>query len=86
MYTVEGVIASGYIVADSSIKIKIEEPTVTKVVACLIAVYYIWHINYPTAYKNTLEYFDFKLFNIKIEKKTSLEKFDRNLRCKFKKV
>lgn len=61
MYIIEDTIASRYIVADSSIKDKIVEPTVVKVIACLVAVYYTWSVNYPTAYKNTLDCIDFQI-------------------------
>lgn len=46
MFTRERAIATAYVVADE-IKMKIDEPSVCKSVACLLASYYVWDTNYP---------------------------------------
>lgn len=79
MFTMEGAIATAYVVADE-IKVKIDEPSVCKSVACLLASYYVWDTNYPNAYKNTLEYIDREVLGTVIKENATIDKFirDRN--------
>lgn len=59
IYTaIEGEIAAAYIVADEKIRIIIPQPTVAKVIICLLSAYYVWHLEYPAYYTNVLEYID----------------------------
>ncbi|KYN21890.1 hypothetical protein ALC57_05732 [Trachymyrmex cornetzi] len=45
MYTsIEGEIATAYIVADETIKVKVPQPTVLRVIVYLLSAYYVWHI------------------------------------------
>lgn len=46
--SIEGEIATAYIVADETIKVKIPQPTVSRVIVCLLSTYYVWHIYFGT--------------------------------------
>lgn len=85
IYTIDGTLASGFIVADGSIKMKVSNPTISTVIACLMAAYYAWDVDYPAAFRNTLSYLDFKIFGASIDKQFSLEKFNRKLNSKLEK-
>lgn len=54
--SIEGEIAAAYIVAEEVIRIKIPDPTVSKVIVSLLSAYYVWHMEYPTCYANILKY------------------------------
>lgn len=59
----EGEIAEAYIVAEEVIRIKIQQPTISKVIVGLLSAYYVWHIEYPTCYINILKYIDYDILN-----------------------
>jgi len=79
MFTMEGAIAAAYVVVDE-IKMKIVEPSVSKSIACLLASYYVWDTNYPSAYKNTMEYIDHEVLGTVMKENAAIDKFirDRN--------
>lgn len=72
IYTsVEGEIAAAYIVADEAIKIRIPQPTVSKVIIGLLCAYYVWHLEYPTYYANVLEYIDHEILNTSFKSRST---------------
>ncbi|XP_043463099.1 uncharacterized protein LOC122499087 [Leptopilina heterotoma] len=83
LYSAEGSIAEAFIVSAGA-RVKIQEPSVSRAVVCLFATYYVWHCNYPTAYCNLLEYFDFEITG-KITKNNRILKFIRDMQFKNKK-
>jgi len=57
---------------------KIVESSVSKSMACLLALYYVWDTNYLNAYKNTMEYIDHEVLGTIIKENAAIEKFIRN--------
>jgi len=70
----EGEIASAYIVADETIKIKIPQPTVSKVIAGLLSGYYVWYVEYPLSYSNVLEYIDHEVLSTSLKSRSTVVK------------
>lgn len=79
IYTsIEGDIATAYIVADEIIKILIPQPTASKIIIGLICTYYVWHSEYPPYYTNILHYFEHEILNIHLKSRsTTVAKFIR---------
>lgn len=67
----EGEIASAYIVADE-IKVKIPQPTVCNVIAGLLSVYYVWHVEYPISYSNILEYIEHEILTTSLKSRSTV--------------
>lgn len=76
VYMSDEKIASAFISGDETL-IKILDPTADKVVIGLLAAYYVWHIGYPRAYSNILQYMDHEILAANIEKNQPLQKFYR---------
>jgi len=57
----EGKIAAAYIVADEIVRVKIPQPTVSRVIVGLLSAYYVWYMEYPTCYANVLKYLDYEI-------------------------
>lgn len=51
-------INSAYIVADETVEIKLETPTLPRCLASLMATYYVFHTVYPKGYYNFLLFLD----------------------------
>jgi len=48
-----------------------------KVITCLLAAYYVWHIVFPKSYRNILEYLDYEIIETPIQKNQVVLKFIR---------
>ncbi|XP_024868231.1 uncharacterized protein LOC112452328 [Temnothorax curvispinosus] len=81
LYTAEEGVASAFVVADTNIRVKIPEPTVTKTVICLLASYYVWDTTYPLAYSNVMGFIDYKVLGT-VSKNQRIQKFIRKLNHK----
>lgn len=79
IYVAEGHIASVFVVADKEVRIKIPTPTIQKTLACLLATYSVWHLQFPTAYANTLTFMRQDLFHCEDHRQASVHKFVRQL-------
>lgn len=77
IYTTDEVIASAFVIAGEKIWIKVPSPNLAKSLACLFASYFVWHIQYPAAYRWTLSYLDQEIFDTKNHKLTAVHKFTR---------
>ncbi|KAK0071641.1 hypothetical protein PV326_001015 [Microctonus aethiopoides] len=55
-----GEIVGALLMVDQN-SMKIENPSMEKIVATLLAAYYVFHIQFPKPYRNILEYFDHKI-------------------------
>lgn len=78
MYTsIEGKIAAAYIVANETIKVKIPQPTVSKVIVGLLSAYYVWYVEYPTCYASVLKYIDYEILTTPLKGSTVVAKFIR---------
>lgn len=74
-------VAASFIVAQEEIKVKVTNPTVSKCVACLLAVYYVWNSEYPKSYLNTMRYIDHAVLGT-VPDNRCVEKFIRDKRNK----
>lgn len=79
LYTAEEGLAAAFVVADVQIRVKIPEPTVAKIIMCLLASYYVWDTTYPLAYSNTMKFIDYKVLNGTIPKSQTINKFVQKL-------
>ena len=73
----ESYVATAFIVADDAVRIKVESPTVSRAVACLIAAYYVWDARYPSGYENTMTYIENEVVS-PAKMKPAIEKFIRD--------
>ncbi|XP_034944007.1 uncharacterized protein [Chelonus insularis] len=69
IYTNEDDIETAYIVADPEINMKIEKPSIKKIIMVLLAAYYVWDVTYPKPYRNILEYLDHEVIGTPIDRK-----------------
>ncbi|XP_057339760.1 uncharacterized protein LOC130677144 [Microplitis mediator] len=67
IYTENNKINSAFIVADNNIIVTIESPKTSKVVACLLAAYYVWDTKFPKPYLNVLQYIDNQVLGTSIK-------------------
>ncbi|KAH0540011.1 hypothetical protein KQX54_011141 [Cotesia glomerata] len=70
-------ISAAFIVADTNVRVQVSNPTVPKVVATLLAAYYVWDTVFPKQYLNMLEYIDSEVLGTIIKKNQVLLKFIR---------
>lgn len=70
-------ISAAFIVADINVRVQVSSPTVPKVVATLLAAYYVWETVFPKQYLNMLEYIDSEVLGTMIKKNQVLLKFIR---------
>ncbi|KAK0071149.1 hypothetical protein PV325_013445, partial [Microctonus aethiopoides] len=71
-----GEIVGALLIADQN-SMKIENPSMEKIVASLLAAYYVFHTHFPKPYRNILEYFDHKIIGADVKKNQVLQKFLR---------
>jgi len=60
----EGNIASAFILADQTVRVKIDPYDFLKTFATLIGAYHAWNVGYPRGYKNILEIVDEYVFSM----------------------
>jgi len=77
IYTDEEDIRVANIVADQDVNVKIDNPSIEKVITCLLAAYYVWHIVFPKPYRNILEYLDYEMIETPVQKNQVVLKFIR---------
>ncbi|KAH0540122.1 hypothetical protein KQX54_013077 [Cotesia glomerata] len=70
-------ISAAFIVADTNVRVQVSNSTVPKVVATLLAAYYVWDTVFPKQYSNMLEYTDSEVLGTIIKKNQVLLKFIR---------
>lgn len=63
--------------ADNNIRVQISNPTISKVVSCLLATYCVWDTAFPKRYLNVLEYIDSEVFGTCVKKNIVVFKFIR---------
>ena len=58
IYTADNTISSAYIVADNCVQMEIPKADVNRVLAGIIASYYVWNRSYPSVYQNQMQFFE----------------------------
>jgi hypothetical protein len=65
IYLSEEKLACAFVIADSSVKIKIKQTkSLEECILIVLCAYHAWHIGYPKGYKMTLEFFDEVRFGV----------------------
>ncbi|XP_034938247.1 uncharacterized protein [Chelonus insularis] len=77
IYMDEGRIAVAYVVADNKTQVKMKSPTMENIVVCLMSTYYVWHVKYPSPYKNILQYIDNALLGTSVQANQVISRFIR---------
>jgi len=73
----EGEIAAAYDVADEMVRVKIPQPTISRIIVGLLSVYYVWYMEYPTCYANVLKYLDYEILTTLLKGSTVVAIFIR---------
>ena len=73
------VLNQAFVVADKSLMIEINQPTIVKVVTSLSSCYYTFHREFPLAYKNALQFMANSIFAIEMTS-IAAQKYLRTLR------